>query len=98
MRFLKWKYGIETPPRNQSQEDGRHQERRRIDCQGQSRKLVDPATIVTCRRLLLPPRAPVATTPAPVPAAPAPVATAPQQQQIPLHLAPAAASALLTER
>jgi len=80
MRFLKWKYGLETPPpetRAKKMEDIKKEDE--LIAKAKAGKLVDPATIV------IPPAAPVAA-PVPVATAPVPAAAAPQT-------APAAAPA-----
>ena len=94
MRFLKWKYGIETPPpetRAKKMEDIKKEDE--LIAKAKAGKLVDPATIVTPPAHAVATPAPVATTPAPVPEAPAPVATAPAAATDPASPATAAASA-----
>jgi pyruvate carboxylase subunit B len=71
MRFLKWKYGLETPPpetKGKKMEDIKKEDE--LIAKAKAGKLVDPASIV------IPPAPPVAL-PAPVAAAPAQVAAAP---------------------
>jgi pyruvate carboxylase subunit B len=84
MRFLKWKYGLETPPpetKGKKMEDIKKEDE--LIAKAKAGKLVDPASIV------IPPAPPVAL-PAPVAAAPAQVAAAPAA---PAAAAPASAPA-----